>query len=109
MKPTGDVDEVCHPCIHEASALSLAFHVDASIRGRLAAPFLNRARSAAKKAIRLMARIAEEGREVPPELPRLCTAMCDFLFTAIMVTNKRRGLDGTPCLGKSHGSASRSA
>lgn len=122
----------------------LAFHVNGSIRGRLAVteddiawlkarlahyrgevadrtcgfilprgdmpvPFLNLARSAAKKAIRLMVRIEEEGREVPQELPRMCNVMCNFLFTVILVINKRRGLNETPFVSKSYGRAPRSA
>ncbi|WP_212525961.1 hypothetical protein [Actibacterium sp. MT2.3-13A] len=119
----------------------LAFHVNGSIRGRLAiaetdivwlksrlahyraevadgvdgfvlprgdmpVPFLNLARSAAKKAIRLMVRIEEEGRAVPAELPRICNVMCNFLFTVILVINRRRGFDETPFVSKSYGRAS---
>ena len=105
----------------------LAFHVNGSIRGRLAVeesdiewlqerlthyvgevhdrlesfvlprgdipvPQLHQARSVAKKAVRLMVRVEQEGREIPMVLPRLCNMMCNFFFILTLVINKRRGL-----------------
>ncbi|MFY9811832.1 ATP:cob(I)alamin adenosyltransferase [Aquabacterium sp.] len=116
----------------------LAFHVNGSIRGRLAVdeadiawlqsrqdhyreevaerirgfvlprgdvpvPQLHLARSAAKKAIRAMVRVDQEGKEVPPELPRLCNLMCNFFFTLTLVINQRRGQTETPFISKSYG------
>ena len=116
----------------------LAFHVNGSIRGRLAvtegdlqwlnqrlscyqdevrdriagfvlprgtAPVsqLHLARSAAKKAIRCMVRIEQEGKTIPMELPRMCNLMCNFCFTLTLVINKRRGLDEAPFISKSYG------
>lgn len=116
----------------------LAFHVNGSIRGRLAVeesdlewlherlrhykaevqglingfvlprgqvpvPQLHMARSAAKKAVRLMVRVEQEGREVPMVLPRLCNLMCNFFFTLTLVINQRRGLDETLFESKSYG------
>ena len=116
----------------------LAFHVNGSIRGRLAVdeadiawlqsrqdhyreevaerirgfvlprgdvpvPQLHLARSAAKKAIRAMVRVDQEGKEVPPELPRLCNLMCNFFFTLTLVLNQRRGQTETPFISKSYG------
>jgi hypothetical protein len=105
MTPGRDIDELCSPLIHEPSALSLAFRVCGSIGGRLAVPFLNPARPAAKKAIRLKVRAGEEGRKLPSELPRLCSVMCNFLFPAIPAINNRRGLDEPPFVGESYASA----
>ncbi|THF58653.1 ATP--cob(I)alamin adenosyltransferase [Pseudothauera rhizosphaerae] len=116
----------------------LAFHVNGSLRGRLAVeesdiawlrqrllhyraevrdriggfvlprgqqpvPHLHLARSAAKKAIRLMVRIEQEGREIPMVLPRLCNLMCNFFFVLTLVINRRRGLDETLFASKSYG------
>ena len=116
----------------------LAFHVNGSIRGRLAVgetdiawlqsrqdhyreevaerirgfvlprgempvPQLHLARSAAKKAIRAMVRADQEGKEVPPELPRLCNLMCNFFFTLTLVINQRRGHIETPFISQSYG------
>lgn len=116
----------------------LAFHVNGSIRGRLAVeeadiawlqsrqdhyrhevaerirgfvlprgempvPHLHLARSAAKKAIRAMVRVDQEGKDVPPELPRLCNLMCNFFFTLTLVINQRRGHPETSFISKSYG------
>ena len=116
----------------------LAFHVNGSIRGRLAikeddlrwlnerlvhyraevadringfvlprggvpVPQLHLARSAAKKAIRAMVRVEQEGKTVPMELPRLCNLMCNFFFTLTLVINQRRGVPETPFVSKSYG------
>lgn len=116
----------------------LAFHINGSIRGRLAVdeedivwlqsrlthykqevaeringfvlprgtdpiPQLHLARSAAKKAIRLMVRVEEEGKVVPMVLPRLCNMMCNFFFTLTLVINQRRGIDEVTFVSKSYG------
>lgn len=116
----------------------LAFHVNGSIRGRLAVdeadiawlqsrldhyrlevkgridgfvlprgaapvPQLHLARSAAKKAIRLMVRVEQEGKTVAMVLPRLCNMMCNFFFTLTLVVNQRRGFAETPFVSKSYG------
>ena len=118
----------------------LAFHVNGSIRGRLAveeadlawlqgrlshyqievserlkgfvlprgsAPVaqLHHARSCAKKAIRAMVRVDQEGIEVPPMLPRMCNMMVNFFFVLTLVINQRRGLDETPFVSKSYGTS----
>lgn len=115
----------------------LAFHVNGSIRGRLAieegdiawlqsrlthyqqevseqlkgfvlprgqAPVvqLHQARSAAKKAIRAMVRVDQEGKTVDLVLPRLCNLMCNFFFTLCLVINKRRNVSETPFISKSY-------
>ena len=116
----------------------LAFHVNGSIRGRLAveevdldwlhgrlshyqaevserlqgfvlprgsAPVaqLHHARSCAKKAIRAMVRVDQEGIEVPPVLPRLCNIMVNFFFVLTLVINQRRGIREVPFVSKSYG------
>lgn len=116
----------------------LAFHVNGSIRGRLAVeetdlawlqerlshykqevsdrlrgfvlprgsapvPQLHHARSCAKKAIRVMVRVDQEGIEVPAILPRLCNMMVNFFFVLTLVINQRRGIDEVPFVSKSYG------
>ena len=77
-------------------------------RGTPPVPQLHMARSAAKKAIRLMVRIEQEGREIPMVLPRMCNLMCNFFFTLTLVINKRRGIDEIPFASKSYGQGARS-
>lgn len=116
----------------------LAFHLNGSIRGRLAidetdilwlgsrlehyrqqiqgringfvlprgtppVPQLHLARSAAKKAIRALVRVEQEGKTVPMVLPRLCNLMCNVLFVLTLVINQRRGLDEVAFVSKSYG------
>lgn len=116
----------------------LAFHVNGSVRGRLAVeeadvawlkerlahyreevrdrldqfvlprggppiPELHHARSTAKKAVRLLVRVEQEGREIPPVLPRLCNVMSNFFFTLTLVVNQRRGVEEVPFVSKSYG------
>lgn len=115
----------------------LAFHVNGSIRGKLAieesnvqwvlermqhyrhelgerehafvlprgaapVPQLHQARSSAKKAIRAMVRVEQEGREVPAVLPRLCNALCNLFFLMTLAVNLRRGLQEVPFVSKSY-------
>lgn len=77
-------------------------------RGTQPIPQLHMARSAAKKAIRLMVRLEQEGKEIPMVLPRMCNLMCNFFFTLTLVINKRRGLDEPPFVSKSYGRGARS-
>lgn len=117
----------------------LAFHVNGSIRGRLAiaesdiqclqdrlehyrvevagrlaqfvlprgtppVPQLHLARSACKKAIRLMVRLKlEEGRNVDMMLPRICNMLCNFFFVLTLVINQRRGLVEPEFVSRSYG------
>ena len=64
---------------------------------------LHLARSASKKAIRLMVRVEEEGKSVPMVLPRLCNMMCNFFFTLTLVINQRQGIDEVTFVSKSYG------
>ena len=116
----------------------LAFHLNGSIRGRLAVeeadmawlharlrhykaeigeqakgfilprgpqpvPQLHLARSAAKKAIRLMVRVEQEGIQVPERLPRLCNLLCNFFFVLTRVINGRLGCGEMPFESRSYG------
>ena len=76
-------------------------------RGTLPVPHLHLARSAAKKAIRAMVRVEQEGKTVPDVLPRLCNLMCNFLFTLTLVINQRRGIDEVAFISKSYGPLSK--
>lgn len=121
----------------------LAFHINGSIRGKLAvtaedqawlrsrvahyrttvprahlfvlprgpAPVeqLHRARSAAKKAIRCMVRVEQEGHAVPEILAHLCGAMCNLFFWMALCVNARRGFSETPFVSKSYAIKSRFA
>ena len=71
-------------------------------RGLAPVPQLHLARSAAKKAIRLMVRLGQEGQAIHPELPRLCNLMCNFFFVLTLVINHRRGLIEVPFETKSY-------
>ena len=64
---------------------------------------LHQARSAAKKAIRAMVRVDQEGKTVALVLPRLCNMMCNFFFTLCLVINKRRNISETVFISKSYG------
>ncbi len=116
----------------------LAFHVNGSIRGRLAVeeadvvwlqgrlshyqmevstrlqgfvlprgsapvPQLHHARSCAKKVIRAMVRVDQEGIDVPPILPRLCNMMVNVFFVMTLVINQRRGISEVQFVSKSYG------
>lgn len=72
-------------------------------RGTVPVPQLHLARSAAKKAIRLLVRVEQEGKIVPMVLPRMCNMMCNFFFTLTLVINQRRGFTETPFVSKSYG------
>ena len=121
----------------------LAFHVNGSIRGRLAIeeqdiewlqarlqhyreevadrlnhfvlprgvqpiPHLHLARSAAKKAVRALVRVEQEGKDVPMIVARMCNLMCNFLFILTLVINQRRGYAEPTFVSKSYGQISMS-
>jgi len=72
-------------------------------RGPQPVPQLNQARSAAKKAIRLMVRIDQEGIEVPDILHRFCNLMCNYFFVLILYINKSLNLKEVSFISKSYG------
>lgn len=76
-------------------------------RGEMPVPFLNLARSGAKKAIRQMVRIEEAGGDIPGVLPRFCNVLCNLFFAMILVINQRRGVDEVPFTSKSYGPSTR--
>jgi len=76
-------------------------------RGPLPAPQLHLARSAAKKAIRLMVRIDTEGIEVPDILHRFCNLLCNFFFVLALTINQRQGFIETAFISKSYAPASK--
>ncbi|MDR2690276.1 MAG: ATP:cob(I)alamin adenosyltransferase [Azoarcus sp.] len=59
-------------------------------RGTDPVPQLHQARSTAKKAIRYLVRVEQDGRTIPPEIPRLLNLMCNFCFLLTVVVNQRR-------------------
>ena len=63
---------------------------------------LNQARSAAKKAIRSMVRIDQEGIEVPEVLHRFCNLMCNYFFVLILYINKTLNIQEVPFISKSY-------
>ena len=75
-------------------------------RGEVPVPQLNQARSNAKKAIRALVRVDQEGKAVPAILPRLCNLMCNFFFVLTLVVNQRRGFVETAFVSKSYGALS---
>lgn len=60
-------------------------------RGPAPTPQLHLARSAAKKAIRLMVRIDEEGIVVPDILHHFCNLLCNLFFVLALCLNHRSG------------------
>lgn len=72
-------------------------------RGRAPVPQLHLARSAAKKAIRWMVRVEQEGKTVDPLLPRFCNMMCNYFFVLTLTINERRGVAEVPFHSRSYG------
>ena len=58
-------------------------------RGPAPVPQLNMARSGAKKAIRAMVRVEQEGIDVPEILGRLANAMCNLFFFMTLAIKQR--------------------
>lgn len=71
-------------------------------RGAAPVPQLHQARSGAKKAIRCMVRVEQEGREVPAILPRMCNVLCNLFFAMTLTVNRRRGVVEVPFVSKSY-------
>jgi len=72
-------------------------------RGAEPVPQLHLARSAAKKAIRLMVRLDQEGVEVPDILHRLCNLMCNLFFVLTLYINQKRGFREVSFESRSYG------
>ena len=89
---------------HYRAELGEREHIFVLPRGTAPVPQLHQARSAAKKAIRFMVRVEEEGRnEVPELLPRMCNTLCNLFFLMTLAVNQRRGFEETPFISKSYG------
>lgn len=97
-----DVQWVLQRMQHYRQALGEREYVFVLPRGTAPVPQLHQARSAAKKAIRAMVRVAQEGREVPEVLPRICNALCNLFFLMTLTVNMRRGLEEVPFVSKSY-------
>lgn len=97
-----DVQWVLQRMQHYRQALGEREYVFVLPRGTAPVPQLHQARSAAKKAIRAMVRVAQEGREVPEVLPRICNALCNLFFLMTLTVNRRRGLEEVPFVSKSY-------
>lgn len=87
-----DIQWVLARMQHYRAELGVREHRFVLPRGTAPVPYLHQARSAAKKAIRAMVRVEQEGRVVPEVLPRICNALCNLLFLMTLVVNARRGV-----------------
>ena len=72
-------------------------------RGPAPGPQLHLARSAAKRTIRLLLQVEQEGREVPVLLFRFCNLLCNFFFVLALELNRRLGVPEIPFQSKSYG------
>jgi len=72
-------------------------------RGPQPVPQLHQTRSTAKKAVRLMVRIDQEGIEVPDTLHRFCNLLCNFFFVLTLYINQQSGFKEVPFASKSYG------
>lgn len=71
-------------------------------RGTAPVPQLHQCRSAAKKAVRCMVRVEQEGRAVPAILPRACNLLCNLFFAMTLTVNQRRGMVEVPFESRSY-------
>jgi len=71
-------------------------------RGASPIPHLHSGRSAAKKAIRALVRVEQEGKDIPFIVPRFCNLVCNVLFALTVVINKRRGVEEVEFESKSY-------
>ena len=95
---------------HYRAELGEREHIFVLPRGTAPVPQLHQARSAAKKAIRCMVRVEEDGqKQVPDILPRMCNTLCNLFFLMTLAVNQRRGIAEVPFVSKSYGSAAPSS
>lgn len=97
-----DVQFVLERIGHYRQILGERAHAFLLPRGAAPVPQLHQARSAAKKALRAMVRVEQEGRAVPDVLPRICNALCNLFFLMTLVVNARRGMQEVPFVSKSY-------
>lgn len=74
-------------------------------RGSVPVMQLHLARSAAKKAIRLLLRVEQEGKTIPAILFRFCNLLCNFFFVLALEINRRLGVVEIPFESRSYGQA----
>ena len=72
-------------------------------RGPQPVPHLHLARSQAKKAIRTMVRVEQEGKVIPQILPRFCNVLCNFFFVLTIYINDKLGVPFEAFKSKSYG------
>ena len=72
-------------------------------RGSVLAMQFHLARSSAKKAIRAMIRLEEQGINLPAILGRFCNLLCNVFFVLAGVVNHRDGTVESPFISKSYG------
>lgn len=80
-----------------------AGNIKSAVLPRGAVPQLHLARSAAKRSIRLLLLVEQEGREVPAILFRFCNLLCNFFFVLALEINRRLGVAEIPFESKSYG------
>ncbi|MBF6630488.1 MAG: ATP--cob(I)alamin adenosyltransferase [Comamonas sp.] len=97
-----DVQWVLERMAHYRQELGPREHAFVLPRGTAPVPQLHQARSGAKKAIRAMVRVEQEGREVAAVLPRFCNAVCNLLFLMTLAVNLRRGVQEVAFVSKSY-------
>jgi cob(I)alamin adenosyltransferase len=72
-------------------------------RGLPPVPELHQARSTAKKALRYLVRVEEEGcQEIHPEIPLFLNLLCNFCFLLTVIVNQRRGVAEPKFVSKSY-------
>jgi cob(I)alamin adenosyltransferase len=72
-------------------------------RGSAPVLYLHLARSAAKKAIRLLLQVEQQGKNIPAILYRFSNLLCNFFFVLALETNRRLGVDEIPFESRSYG------
>lgn len=71
-------------------------------QGKFPAPQCHLARSAAKKTIRIMVRLDQQGIDVPDVLHRMCNLLCNFFFVLAVYTNQQQSVDEVIFTSKSY-------
>lgn len=97
-----DVQWVLERIQHYRQELGPQEHAFVLPRGTAPVAQLHQARSGAKKAIRAMVRVEQEGRVIPNVLPRLCNALCNLFFLMTLCINQRRGVCEVAFVSKSY-------
>lgn len=99
----GDIDWLRARLAHYRDELDGSINGFVLPRGAAPVPQLHLARSAAKKAIRALVRVEQEGRGIPSVVPRWLNLVCNFCFVLALVVNRRRGVVEVAFASKSYG------